>query len=135
MPRQGGSAGSAGSSAAGAETGGGPSGTATRTASVSGSKETSAAAGAASASASASGGGRHDLSRANAMEPQVVGPFENHGQCVLTLVNVTATANMKCPIDLKTVVMRARNAEYNPKRFSACVSHVCLLLLLGSLLN
>eukprot|EP00903_Cladosiphon_okamuranus_P017736 g16328.t2 len=28
---------------------------------------------------------------------------------------------MKCPIDLKTVVMRARNAEYNPKRFSACI--------------
>jgi len=53
------------------------------------------------------------------MEPQVLGPFNG---CRLTLVNVTATANMKVPIDLKTVVMRARNAEYNPKRFSACVS-------------
>lgn len=60
----------------------------------------------------------------NAMAPQVIGPFEGCGSCVLTLVNVTATANMKCSIDLKTVVMRARNAEYNPKRFSACVSAV-----------
>lgn len=58
------------------------------------------------------------------MTPQVIGPFEGCGTCVLTLVNVTATADMRCPIDLKTVVMRARNAEYNPKRFSACVSHV-----------
>lgn len=57
------------------------------------------------------------------MAPQVIGPFRNCGPCVLTLVNVTATADMRCPIDLKTVVMRARNAEYNPKRFSACVSH------------
>lgn len=57
-----------------------------------------------------------------AMRAQVIGPFENHGQCKLSMVNVTATADMKCTIDLKTVVMRARNAEYNPKRFSACVS-------------
>ena len=56
------------------------------------------------------------------MAAQIIGPFENHGQCKLSMVNVTATADMKCTIDLKTVVMRARNAEYNPKRFSACVS-------------
>lgn len=56
------------------------------------------------------------------MEPEVLGPFKDCGTCRLTLVNVTATANMHVPIDLKTVVMRARNAEYNPKRFSACVS-------------
>ncbi|CAM9932692.1 unnamed protein product [Ectocarpus sp. 12 AP-2014] len=56
-----------------------------------------------------------------AMRAQVIGPFENHGQCKLSMVNVTATADMKCTIDLKTVVMRARNAEYNPKRFSACI--------------
>ncbi|CAM9575287.1 unnamed protein product [Ectocarpus fasciculatus] len=56
-----------------------------------------------------------------AMAAQIIGPFENHGQCKLSMVNVTATADMKCTIDLKTVVMRARNAEYNPKRFSACI--------------
>lgn len=57
-----------------------------------------------------------------AMEAQVIGPFPGCGASVLRLVNVTATADMRCSIDLKTVVMRARNAEYNPKRFSACVS-------------
>lgn len=62
------------------------------------------------------------LEAQQAMEAQIIGPFLDHGGCELRLVNVTATANMGCPIDLKTVVMRARNAEYNPKRFSACVS-------------
>lgn len=57
-----------------------------------------------------------------AMEAQIIGPFETCGGCKLRMVNVTATADMRCSIDLKTVVMRARNAEYNPKRFSACVS-------------
>lgn len=70
-----------------------------------------------------SGGVGRDRSEAQkAMDTQIIGPFLDHGGCELRLVNVTATANMGCPIDLKTVVMRARNAEYNPKRFSACVS-------------
>lgn len=59
---------------------------------------------------------------AKAMETQTLGPLVEHGGCVLQLVNVTATANVGCTLDLQDVVMRARNAEYNPKRFSACVS-------------
>ena len=66
--------------------------------------------------------GRDRSEAQKAMDTQIIGPFLDHGGCELRLVNVTATANMGCPIDLKTVVMRARNAEYNPKRFSACVS-------------
>ena len=31
------------------------------------------------------------------------------------LQNVVATVNLSCQIDLKSVAMRARNAEYNPK--------------------
>lgn len=69
---------------------------------------------------------QHQLEVEKAMEVQTIGPFLDHGGCELRLVNVTATANMGCTIDLKTVVMRARNAEYNPKRFSACVSACCL---------
>ena len=29
--------------------------------------------------------------------------------------------NLDCRLDLKTIALHARNAEYNPKRFSACV--------------
>lgn len=62
-----------------------------------------------------------------AMEVQTIGPLMEHGGCELKLVNVTATANVGCKLNLQDVVMRARNAEYNPKRFSACVSdHVSL---------
>lgn len=67
-----------------------------------------------------------------AMEAQIIGPFHRCGGCKLRMVNVTATADMRCPIDLKTVVMRARNAEYNPKRFSACVSYKETLPFLGT---
>ncbi|CAN0093432.1 unnamed protein product, partial [Sphacelaria rigidula] len=56
-----------------------------------------------------------------AMEAQTIGPLMEHGGCELRIVNVTATANVGCELDLQRVVMRARNAEYNPKRFSACV--------------
>lgn len=64
-----------------------------------------------------------------AMEPQKIGPLLEHGGCELRIVNVTATANVGCTLDLQRVVMRARNAEYNPKRFSACVSLVNLFSL------
>ena len=76
---------------------------------------------------SESSAGRDRSEAQKAMDTQIIGPFLDHGGCELRLVNVTATANMGCPIDLKTVVMRARNAEYNPKRFSACVSGDCSL--------
>ena len=90
----------------------------------SGSGSSSSAGGGSGGGSSAAGGGGPSVSGSeaqNALKPEVLGPIAG---CSLTLVNVTATANMKCPIDLKTVVMRARNAEYNPKRFSACVSGV-----------
>ncbi|CAM9823898.1 unnamed protein product, partial [Choristocarpus tenellus] len=50
-----------------------------------------------------------------------LGPMDDAGGCTLKLVNVTATCSVNCKLDLKNIVMRARNAEYNPKRFSACV--------------
>lgn len=69
------------------------------------------------------GGPSRTLSEAEkAMETQTIGPLMEHGGCELRIVNVTATANVGCQLDLQRVVMRARNAEYNPKRFSACVS-------------
>ncbi|CAM9415986.1 unnamed protein product [Discosporangium mesarthrocarpum] len=50
-----------------------------------------------------------------------LGPLDRAGGCTLLVVNVTATSSVKCKLDLQNIVMRARNAEYNPRRFSACV--------------
>jgi len=38
--------------------------------------------------------------------------------------NVVATANLGCQLDLKTIAMTARNAEYNPRRFSAVIMRI-----------
>ncbi|CAM9125589.1 unnamed protein product [Chrysoparadoxa australica] len=35
--------------------------------------------------------------------------------------NITASMNLSGPINLRQVVLSARNAEYNPKRFAACI--------------
>lgn len=35
--------------------------------------------------------------------------------------NVVATVNLGCPLELKKIAMQARNAEYNPKRFTAVI--------------
>lgn len=32
-----------------------------------------------------------------------------------TLQNIVATVNLECRLDLKTIALHARNAEYNPK--------------------
>jgi transcription initiation factor TFIID TATA-box-binding protein len=41
-----------------------------------------------------------------------------------TLQNVVSTANMMCKLDLKTIALKARNAEYNPKRFAAVIMRI-----------
>ncbi|KAH8745800.1 TATA binding protein [Diaporthe sp. PMI_573] len=41
-----------------------------------------------------------------------------------TLQNVVATINLNCRLDLKTVALHARNAEYNPKRFAAVIMRI-----------
>jgi transcription initiation factor TFIID TATA-box-binding protein len=38
-----------------------------------------------------------------------------------TLQNIVATVNLDCRLDLKTIALHARNAEYNPKRFAAVI--------------
>ncbi|KAK4529212.1 hypothetical protein CCYA_CCYA01G0069 [Cyanidiococcus yangmingshanensis] len=40
------------------------------------------------------------------------------------LQNVVATVNLVCPLDLRHIAMRARNAEYNPKRFAAVIMRI-----------
>lgn len=43
---------------------------------------------------------------------------------VPTLQNIVATVNLGCRLDLKTVALHARNAEYNPKRFAAVIMRI-----------
>lgn len=43
---------------------------------------------------------------------------------VPTLQNIVATVTLGCRLDLKTVALHARNAEYNPKRFAAVIMRI-----------
>ncbi|KAK9915202.1 hypothetical protein WJX75_006099 [Coccomyxa subellipsoidea] len=43
---------------------------------------------------------------------------------VPTLQNIVATVNLNCKLDLKTIAQKARNAEYNPKRFAAVIMRI-----------
>ncbi len=40
------------------------------------------------------------------------------------LQNVVATVNLTCSLNLRHIAMRARNAEYNPKRFAAVIIRI-----------
>ncbi|SGY62046.1 BQ5605_C007g04645 [Microbotryum silenes-dioicae] len=54
---------------------------------------------------------------ANAVIPGV------HG-IVPTLQNIVSTVNLDCRLDLKTIALHARNAEYSPKRFAAVIMRI-----------
>lgn len=41
-----------------------------------------------------------------------------------TLQNIVSTVNMGCKLNLKDIALRARNAEYNPKRFAAVIMRI-----------
>jgi len=51
-------------------------------------------------------------------------PTENPSGIKPTLQNIVATCNLACDLDLKTIAMHARNAEYNPKRFAAVIMRI-----------
>lgn len=40
------------------------------------------------------------------------------------LQNIVSTANLKCSLDLRTIALHAKNAEYNPKRFAAVIMRI-----------
>jgi transcription initiation factor TFIID TATA-box-binding protein len=44
-----------------------------------------------------------------------------HSGIVVQVQNIVASVDLGCTVDLKQLAMHARNAEYNPKRFSAVV--------------
>jgi len=47
-----------------------------------------------------------------------------HSGITPTLQNIVATVNLDCRLDLKTIALHARNAEYNPKRFAAVIMRI-----------
>ena len=55
--------------------------------------------------------------------PSIV-PGANTNGIIPTLQNIVATVNLDCKLDLKTIALHARNAEYNPKRFAAVIMRI-----------
>lgn len=41
-----------------------------------------------------------------------------------TIQNIVSTVNLDCHLDLKRIALGARNAEYNPRRFSAVIMRI-----------
>ncbi|KAE8890866.1 hypothetical protein PF005_g4623 [Phytophthora fragariae] len=54
-------------------------------------------------------------------ELQVDDDWEERLNLQVKIMNVVGTVDLKTPLDLKTIALHARNAEYNPKRFSAVI--------------
>ncbi|XBW36160.1 hypothetical protein QEN19_001740 [Hanseniaspora menglaensis] len=54
----------------------------------------------------------------------VTGDDETISGIIPTLQNIVATVNLDCKLDLKTIALHARNAEYNPKRFAAVIMRI-----------
>lgn len=63
--------------------------------------------------------GNADKTQANGTEEV---DREKHPSGIIpTLQNIVATINLGCKLQLKTIALHARNAEYNPKRFAAVI--------------
>ncbi|CAI9096686.1 OLC1v1032884C1 [Oldenlandia corymbosa var. corymbosa] len=51
--------------------------------------------------------------------------LSNHPSGIVpTLQNIVSTVNLDCKLDLKSIALQARNAEYNPKRFCAVIMRI-----------
>merc|ERR1712137_842458 len=51
-------------------------------------------------------------------------PLHGEHGLVPVLQNVVSTVNLGCRLDLKNIALKARNAEYNPKRFAAVIMRI-----------
>jgi transcription initiation factor TFIID TATA-box-binding protein len=58
------------------------------------------------------------------VEPKQEGEDNNTAGIIPTVQNIVATVNLDCRLDLKTIALHARNAEYNPKRFAAVIMRI-----------
>ena len=74
-----------------------------------------------SAAATASDSTKTDPTNADGTEASASNGTPSSGIPIPTLQNLVASIHVDCRLDLKTIALHSRNAEYNPKRFSACV--------------
>ncbi|XP_052505336.1 TATA-box-binding protein-like [Budorcas taxicolor] len=51
-------------------------------------------------------------------------PASEIAELVPQLHNIVCTVNLGCKLDLKSIALHARNAEYNPKRFAAVIMRI-----------
>ncbi|XP_062326210.1 TATA box-binding protein-like 2 [Osmerus eperlanus] len=51
-------------------------------------------------------------------------PVAERSGIIPQLQNIVSTVNLACPLDLKSIALQARNAEYNPKRFAAVIMRI-----------
>ncbi|KAK6307476.1 hypothetical protein J4Q44_G00226240 [Coregonus suidteri] len=51
-------------------------------------------------------------------------PVAESSGIIPMLQNIVSTVNLACPLDLKSIALQARNAEYNPKRFAAIIMRI-----------
>lgn len=56
--------------------------------------------------------------------PEEVDRAKHPSGIVPTVQNIVSTCNLNCALDLKAIALRARNAEYNPKRFAAVIMRI-----------
>lgn len=50
--------------------------------------------------------------------------FHHHSGFIPQIQNLVATVNLGCSLDLKRICIRARNGEYNPRRFPALIMRI-----------
>ena len=48
----------------------------------------------------------------------------NKNNALPKLQNIVSTANLKCVLDLREIALKAKNAEYNPKKFAAVIMRI-----------
>jgi len=82
-----------------------------------------AASGAAAAATPPAGAAAGGAAATPAATPAPAAGPGSHG-IVPQIQNVVATTNLGVALELKTIAMQARNAEYNPKRFAAVVMRI-----------
>ncbi|TYZ62500.1 hypothetical protein PybrP1_008710 [[Pythium] brassicae (nom. inval.)] len=64
---------------------------------------------------------RRELQTVDDREIQVDDDWDDKLNLQVKIMNVVGTVDLKTPLELKTIALHARNAEYNPKRFSAVI--------------
>jgi transcription initiation factor TFIID TATA-box-binding protein len=55
---------------------------------------------------------------------EALDPISYNNNIQIKLQNIVSTANLCCPLRLRLIALQAKNAEYNPKRFSAVIMRI-----------